>query len=214
MTGEPADYLVGYGVAGDFGRFRPVRALACRRGDRAVVRSPRGLELGVVLGPAAPLHAQFLPNTSLGQILRLADPDDEQAAERMRQRGQAVFEDGRRLSEELGLPLEVLDVEVLLDGEQAIVHHLRWGDLDERPFVSTLSRRHELHVALLNLAPAPPAEEHGCGKPGCGRTAGGGCGTCGSGGGCSSCGAGSADLQAYFADLRRQMAEHNRTPLL
>ena len=51
------EYLLSYGTAGDFGRFRPTRPLTCRRGDRAVVRSARGLELGVVLCEAQPGHA-------------------------------------------------------------------------------------------------------------------------------------------------------------
>ena len=50
--GEP-EHLLSYGNAGDFGRFRPLHPLACRRGDRAVVQSHRGLELGVVLCPAS-----------------------------------------------------------------------------------------------------------------------------------------------------------------
>src|SRR5207248_1796316 len=74
------EYLLGYGLRGDFGRFRAARPLACRRGDRAVVRSHRGLELAEVLCPARPGHAAFLPNTSVGELLRLAAPEDEAAA--------------------------------------------------------------------------------------------------------------------------------------
>ena len=59
------EYLLRYGLAGDFGRFRAARPLALRRGDRAVVRSHRGLELAEVLREAAPGHAPFLPNTTV-----------------------------------------------------------------------------------------------------------------------------------------------------
>jgi len=214
------DYLLSYGSAGDFGRFRPVRALQCRRGQRAVVRTHRGIELGVVLCEATTGHAQFLPNTSVGQLLRLAGADDERTAESMRVRGQETFESARRLAAELRLPLEVLDAEVLLDGEQAIVHFLRMAPCDERPLVSALSRTHQLHVALHDLAlpGAPVAEEEhaGCGRPDCGQGGAGGCTSCGSGGGCSTCGAGKADdgSRAHFAKLRDQMAAQQRTPLL
>src|SRR5262249_31190894 len=91
------EYLLSYGSMGDFGRFRPAAPLACRRGDRAVVRSHRGLELAAVLCPATPGHAHFLPNTTVGQFLRLAGPDDLVRAEEVRQRGHRLFEDGRRL---------------------------------------------------------------------------------------------------------------------
>src|SRR5690242_5768130 len=76
------EYLVSYGVRGDFGRFRAARPLALGRGDRAVVRTRRGLEVGEVLRPAAPSHAAFLPNTSVGQLVRPVTADDEAACVR------------------------------------------------------------------------------------------------------------------------------------
>src|SRR5262249_53641245 len=106
-------------------------------------------------------------------------------------------------------------------GRHAVLHQLRWGDADVRPFVSTLSREFELHVILVDLAGPKQttdhedaAEPHGCGRPDCGRSAGGGCSTCGSGGGCGPCGsANPRDVELHFAQLREQM-EHRRTALL
>ncbi|HXG08393.1 MAG TPA: PSP1 C-terminal domain-containing protein [Gemmataceae bacterium] len=219
---EIQEYLLSYGCLGDFGRFRPFQPLVCQRGDRAVVRSHRGLELASVLCPARPGHARFLPNTSLGQLLRLANEEDERTAEQMRLRSQRVFEDAAGLAVELGLPLQVVDVEVLLDGEHGVIHLLRAGECDVRPFVSRLSRRHDLHITLQDLTrPAGAAEqdpeeteEHGCGRPGCGRVAGGGCSICGSGGGCSTCGIAGRDLKAYFLELRQKMEQQRRHALL
>ena len=45
----------------------------------------------------------------------------------------------------------MLDAEVLLDGEHAVVHHLRWADFDPRALVSGLSRTFDAHVALFDL---------------------------------------------------------------
>ncbi len=217
------EFLLSYGTTGEFGRFRPARPMLCRRGDRAVVRSHRGLELGKVLCEATPGHARYLPNTSVGQLLRLATAQDEQALRQMQERGQRLFEDARRLKLEFQLPLELLDVEVLLDGRQAVIHHVRWADCDVRPFVSAISRAYEVQVALHDLGRSEAAEEHeeeagehGCGRPDCGRApGGGGCSTCGTGGGCSSCGTGAPkDMKAYFATLREQMMARDRTPLL
>src|SRR5258708_35597471 len=108
------EYLLSYGTVGDFGRFRPVQPIICTRGDRAAVRSHRGLELATVLCETAPGHALFLPNTSVGQLVRLANTEDEITAEKMRQRGQLLCVGARTLAGEQGLPLEVLDVDVLL----------------------------------------------------------------------------------------------------
>jgi hypothetical protein len=108
------------------------------------------------------------------------------------------------------LPLEILDAEVLLDGERAVLYHVRWAECDVRPFVSSLSRRHTLQIELQDLSRV----EEGCGKPDCGRDKGG-CDSCGSGGGCGSCGSQNPDeLQAYFAQLREQMIARQRTSLL
>ncbi len=210
---DDLEYLVSYGLVGDFGRFRAARPLGGRRGDRAVVRSHRGLELGEVLRQAAPGHATFLPNTTVGQLLRLATPDDERLAAQMRQRGQQLFERAASLLAELALPFDLLDAEVLLDGQHGVVHLLRWGEADVRPFVSALSRATELHVALADLtATQSEPEAAGCGAEGCG---GGNCGSCGSGGGggCGTCGtAKPEEVQTYFAGLREQM--EGRVPLL
>jgi hypothetical protein len=183
------EYLLSYGKAGDFGRFRPIRPLSCQRGDRAVVRSPRGLELGVVLCQAQQGHAQFLPNTTVGQLLRLASVEDEQTAERLSQRSQQIFEHSRRVVAELGLPLEILDVEVLLDARQAVVHYLGWAECDAQPLQQTLGERFALLAILHNLALPPESESEesdpgGCGREDCG---GGGCSS-GSSGACSTCG--------------------------
>ena len=209
------EYLVSYGLAGDFGRFRSRSPLPCRRGDRVVVRSHRGLEVGHVLRTATPRHATFLPNTTLGQLLRLATPEDERKQEALRQRGLLLFARGVDLAGELALPLEMIDAEVLLDGEHAALHLLRWADSDVRTFIATLSREFALHIQIADLSRSKDEaeEEHqGCGREGCGND--GGCGSCGSGGGCGTCGAEKApDTTAHFAQLRDQM-DQRRVGLL
>jgi cell fate regulator YaaT (PSP1 superfamily) len=207
-----SEYLVSYGLAGDFGRFRSLTPLACRRGDRVVVRSHRGLEVGTALRPATPRHAAFLPNTTLGQLLRTVTPGDERKLDAMRERSSTLIARGVELIHELGLPLEMLDAEVLLDGEHAALHLLRWADSDVRPFVSALSREFALHIQIADLSREKEEEPHGCGREGCGSE-GGGCGSCGTGG-CGSCGTAKApESSAHFAQLREQM-EQRRVGLL
>jgi hypothetical protein len=184
------EYLLTYGNVGDFGRFRLAEPLTCRRGDRVVVRSSRGQELGVVMRPATPGIGHLLANLFVGQILRLATDGDLQLAERMQRRSQRLFEDGCRLVRELDLPMQLLDAEVLLDGRQAVLHYLRWTDCDPRPLMDPLAQRYHVLVTLHDLAlpstpdDLEPAEHAGCGAHGCG---GGGCGSC-STRNCASCG--------------------------
>jgi cell fate regulator YaaT (PSP1 superfamily) len=217
---EAEEYLASFGLSGEFGRFRASAPLRLRRGERVVVRGPRGVEIAEILRQATPRHAHFLPNTSVGQLLRRPTPVDELSESAMRVRAQQLFERGGQLAAEMSLPLMLLDVEVLLDGEHAVLHQLRGADADVRPYVSTLSREFAMHITLVDLssdrerAASEESDEHtGCGRPNCGQREDGGCSTCGSGG-CGSCGSAQPkDMGLYFAQLREQM-ERQRTALL
>jgi cell fate regulator YaaT (PSP1 superfamily) len=204
---EAVEYLLSYGLLGEFGRFRASPPVLCRRGNRAVVRTHRGLEIGQVLCPATPRHAHYLPNTTVGSLLRLVTVEDEQKLAPQRQRALEVLDRAGRLTGELQLPLEFLDSEMLLDGEHVVLQQLRWGECDVRPLVSTLSREFALHVLLQDLGrQAEEAEAHGCGREDCGK---GHCSSCSSGG-CSSCGSSEMDMKAYFAELRQKMEQRVR----
>jgi hypothetical protein len=161
-------------------------------------------------------HARLLQDASSGDLLRRATPEDEQRAAWLRERSQNLFEETRRTVVALSLPLEVLDAEVLFDGQSAIIQHLPWAECNYDPLVQTLSRQYELEVLMENLVLPSAREESqgGCGQPNCGRVSGAGCTSCGTGGGCSSCASGKVDLTAYFAHLRTKMeANSSRIPL-
>jgi hypothetical protein len=216
------EYLLGYGLLGDFGRFRAPEGLTCRRGQRAVIRSHRGLEIGQVLREATPRHAHFLPNTTVGTLLRLATDADECLAHQLRERAATFCEAAAEQAHLLNLPLAVLDAEWLMDSGAAIVHFVRWQDCDLRELVSGLSTAFEIPVLLQDLtrAVAPEAEhapEHAAEEHGCGDCGSGGCGSCGSGGqgGCGTCGSAKPEeVKAYFSGLREQMLSANRLPLV
>lgn len=220
---DGAEYLVGYGNAGEFSRFRPTAPADYRRGDRVVVRSPQGLELGTVLCPVTPAHLDYLSQTGVGELLRTATVADEQTVQQAQELGRRIFEEARRLVAELDLPLEILDAEILFDRQQVILHHLRQLDCDYRPLVSAIARKYDLLVVMQNLAfSAGLSEEEeapGCGKPDCGQAGGGGCSSCGTGGGCSSgaCGSGikAEEVTTFLTRLReRTEAGASRVPLV
>ena len=113
------------------------------------------------------------------------------------------------------MPLTLLDAEVLLDDQHAVLHYLHWDRCDIRSLVSALSSEIDMHVLVVDLtAPVVEPVSEGCGS--CGS--GGGCGSCdsgGSGGGCGSCGSVKPEeqVQTRFAALREKM-EQRRVPLL
>ena len=208
------DCLVSYGTGGDFGRFRARAPLELRRGRRVVVRTPRGVEVGRVLRPSDDRVARWLPNTSVGELLRLTTDDDEQHARRLAARSGELLARGGQLIERMALPLALIDAEVLFDGKNAVLHEVRWQPCDVRELVRPLSAEFDLVITLADLS-APVAEDHE--DHGCGSCGSGGCGSCSSGG-CGSCGAAGVpapaaeDVMAHFAALRERM--ERRVPLL
>lgn len=216
MSATPC-YLIRYGRSGFVGRF-PC-SFAPPRGERVVVRGPRGHEFGEVLA-AVPGPGDA------GDVLRVATDADESLAAEHEARAYELLSAAVEGACEASLPLAFVDVETTLDGV-AILHALPWDACDATALLEGLAARFTLTVRLLDLtrvqvAPEGPGESAhaGCGKPGCG-TESGGCSGCGTGGGCTtgSCSKGtvkSADeLTAHFSDLRRRMeaAGLARTPL-
>lgn len=205
-------FVISFGKSGALGVFNAPAPLVLRRGDRVVVRTPRGVELGAVLCAATVRQARLLGATGMGELLRPLAAADAARLPALDRLAQELYAAAREQAS--ACLVEVLDVEVLLDGAVAIVQYLG-DDTNLDTFAQALESRFAIAVRLENLAqPACAAEEHGgCDKPDCGRGAGG-CSTCSAGGGCSSCGSGKVDMRDYFAHLRDKMEHHQRRPLV
>ena len=109
-----------------------------------------------------------------------------------------------------------LDAEVLLDGRQGVLHHLRWADCDPRPLMDSLSERYRLLITLHDLAlpvmeESEESPEHaGCGASDCG---GGGCGSCATGN-CASCGSHRPEVNRLAPPYIPAVEAPPRVPLL
>lgn len=202
------EYLVNFGRSGDFGRFRA--ADSYDRGDRVVVRIGDIVAVGTVLCPVVPGHTKFLSRSLLGDVLRAVGADDFARLHAQEIRSQAVFDHARRRAAKLGLPLEVVDVELPLEGRHAIVHYLRSFECDVRELVSDLARTFDVLVTMQNMALAAEIDDDGgCGKPDCGH-GDGGCTSCSTGGGCSTCSQGMKKEEV--GALLARLTEHDPTP--
>lgn len=203
-SGTGAECLVRYGLAGRVSWFAADEP-APGRGEAVVLRTPRGVELGEVLKAEPSKSRAGEDSVGAFRVLRPAGPADlELAAEAGRLRD-ARFDLCRRIADEEGWPLELVDVEPLLD-LSTVLHVLPLGDLDPAPVRARfrVSCDFDVHVEPLGDAPEPaPAPAPGrcgdcdCGGGDCSRKAAkaradapesppkpvGGCGS-----GCSSCG--------------------------
>ncbi|MCS7046794.1 MAG: PSP1 domain-containing protein [Gemmataceae bacterium] len=212
-------YVVAHGKGGGLGVFAAGDELALTRGDRVVVRTARGLELGTVLGPATLRQAQRIGALAAGVIVRRATPRDAAEQQELARRADELFLACQALVGRRGLRLAVFDVELLLGGQTAIVY-FAGVEADVPRLAESLAGHADLQwyfeCATGGVASGERQRggDHGCGKPDCGRGSAAGCVACGSGGGCGTCGAGAVDLRAYFAHLRSHMETNQRTSLV
>ncbi len=187
------EYLVRYGKAGEFGRFRAQKPLQLFKGDLVLIETHRGKETGEILSPSSPTIAKFLPNTTVGKLFSTLSPQDDSLAQLNHLKSSHIFEAAKKISLDLALPVMIVEAELLFDGKHAVLHLLTSPKTDVRDLVSKLSQDFDMHIYVENISQPQEeeklAEDDGtssCGSGKCGSKESG-CGTCGSGGGCGSC---------------------------
>lgn len=114
-------YLIRYGFSGRVGRFGSVHDIPCERGDRVVVHTDRGIEVGDVLVPPDHLttHDQHPP---AGELLRKLTHEDERVLAALHAREAALVERCRRAIAERGLAVEIVESESLLDARTTVLY--------------------------------------------------------------------------------------------
>lgn len=208
-------FIASFGKDAAVGCFTAAGPMTLARHAAVLLETPRGLEVGRIMGPATIRQARLLGGQVRGDLVRALTSDDETTITEMSLLGQRVLDEAERVARESDTPLTLIDAEAFFDLGRAVLHILHPNPDELAAFTETLSRRVGISVQLVNLAlpAALPEPAHGCGKPDCGSGEGG-CSTGGcSTGGCSTgCGSGPVDIAPYFAELREKM-ESRRIPL-
>jgi cell fate regulator YaaT (PSP1 superfamily) len=165
--------LVRYGTVSEVARFSRAADAVLERGERVVVRSHRGVEIGTLLEDLIPQldnAGNDTEPTSLC-ILRTATREDEHTANRLKDECEQEFQIWRRRIDEWKLDLELIDLEWTLDKSKLILYVLN----DRGPECTKLA----LQAAAAGLGtvevqpvgpegPVTPSREGGCGSGHCG----------------------------------------------
>lgn len=158
--------LVRYGSVPEVARFVNRADSPLERGDRVVVRTHRGLQLGQMLD-AVPQSAEEIDF----EIVRPATGDDEAAAQRLQARCEAEFYEWCRRIVVWNLSLELIDLERTLDEEKLILYVLT----ERGPATTTLALQAAAEgLGLIEVQPVSAAglvavpTGGGCGTGGCG----------------------------------------------
>src|SRR3954462_9981834 len=117
-------YIVRYGQMRYLGEYVGLAGQEPPRGQRVIVRSDRGTELGEVLCPATDRSAQFLENPARGEILRTATAEDLAAKPLLaglQTRGVATCGE---LIVKRRLQMDLVDVEAIFGRERMVFYYL------------------------------------------------------------------------------------------
>ncbi len=145
-----------------------------QRGMRVIARTPRGLEAGEVLSLADERVQQQMDNPPSGTIQReITEQDDNELAHiaaKTVEEADRCFE----IIRELGLPMDLVDIERLFGGERMVVYYLSENRVDFRELVKRLAHEFQTRVEMRQIGVRDEAKllaDYGdCGKPVCCNT--------------------------------------------
>ena len=167
-------YVVRYGQMRHLGEYAGLAGQDHPRGQRVVVRSDRGTELGEVLCPATDRTALFLENPVRGEILRPATAEDLAAEARLAGAPEEGFAACREFIARRRLQMDLVDVEAILGGERMVFYYLAEKRVDFRELVKDLARAFQTRIEMRQIGVRDEAKllaDYGdCGKPVCCNT--------------------------------------------
>ena len=167
-------FVIRYGQMRALGEFRGLLGQDHPRGQRVVIRSDRGTELGEVLCLSTDGTAQFLENPVRGEILRVATAEDLAAEALLAQRQRDGMAACRSCIARRKLQMDLVDVEAILGGERLIFFYLAEKRVDFRELVKDLARAFQTRIEMRQIGVRDEAKllaDYGdCGKPVCCNT--------------------------------------------
>ncbi|MCA9264368.1 MAG: signal peptidase [Planctomycetales bacterium] len=170
-----AKYVVRYGNMRSLG-IMGVRGrdAVYQRGDRVVARTKRGLETGEILCEATPSAVKQIRDPSQGEILRSMSSDDANEHAHMQAREGDEFATCLKYVKQLGLQMELVDLEHVFGGERIVVYYLAEQRVDFRELVRQLAKEFQTRIEMRQIGVRDEAKllaDYGdCGKPVCCNT--------------------------------------------
>jgi cell fate regulator YaaT (PSP1 superfamily) len=169
-----ADYIVRYGGMRFLGVFSAPAGQEFTRGVPVIIQTERGLESGETLCPALPEAVARLSEPSTGQILRSMTPEDVHEQARIRKNSRAERDVCQKHVDQLGLSMQLVDVEHIFGGERIVVYYLAENRVDFRELVKLLAGEFQTRIEMRQIGVRDEAKllaDYGdCGCPVCCNT--------------------------------------------
>jgi len=123
-----------------------------RKGDKLVLRTERGVELGEALSSPDAITSDQPDKSTSGEVLRKATQADlDQEAEIESEKIPEEFTCCRDKIEELELPMKLANVEHILGGEKIIFYYLAEGRVDFRQLVKDLAAKYRTRIEMRQI---------------------------------------------------------------
>ena len=176
----PTEILVRYGTMPEVSRFDAEPIGPASRGERVLVQTHRGLQLGEVLDPVRTSlrDPTFIPDTNadttpppLSPVVRRASEEDVAMAQALKSEAEQAFDDWQQRITDWNLELELIDLEWTFDRQKLILYVLN----ERGPDCTKLAL--QVAAAGLGIVDVQPVDAEGLVSV---PPTGGGCGSCGS----------------------------------
>lgn len=142
--------------------------IALNEGDRVIVETVRGVELGTVdVGPKEVAPEKLVQ--PLKKVLRVATPEDVATHDANRKKALEAMETAKGKIAEHGLEMRLVDAEYTLDGSRIVLYFTADGRVDFRELVKDLASTLRTRVELRQIGVRDQAKLTGGIGP-CGRT--------------------------------------------
>lgn len=168
-----SSWIARHGVMRFLGEFEGDGA-PYNRGEEALVRTERGLELAQLLCPATPEAVALIVEPTRGRIVRALCEHDRVERARLRELEAHELETCTRFVQQRRLQMELVDVEHLFGGERIVFYFLAEKRVDFRELVKDLAREYQTRIEMRQIGVRDEAKllaDYGdCGKPVCCNT--------------------------------------------
>ena len=167
-------YVVRYGRMRFLGEYNGLEGQEHPRGQRVVVRSDRGIEMGEVLCPVSDRTKPFMPDQIHGEILRPATAEDNEQEARIALDRDSYFNICLEFVAKRRLQMDLVDLEIIYGRERIVFYYLAEKRVDFRDLVKDLARSFRTRIEMRQIGVRDEAKllaDYGdCGKPVCCNT--------------------------------------------
>jgi cell fate regulator YaaT (PSP1 superfamily) len=149
---ETTKYIVRYGAMRLHGIFTYSSEECLRHGDRVLVNTLRGQEIGVILCQTdTETEVKLDIETEDVQVIRLITPDDDIELQRIIELEREEFERCRKIVQQMNIVMDLIRVEHIFGGERLIVYYIAEGRIDFRDLVKLLASEFQTRIEMRQI---------------------------------------------------------------